>query len=227
MIVHKCDYQLLAPPETPYQPASVHPDEVVAARFATVARSARPRRFAFCQAISARTDTDDTVVRPMYQGLRNPDGSCVLLIAGQPYGYYRDIDAAFHHAQGDDLYLVWLEPEFDLPDAQQSVAAIESRENDPTVWMVALPFIAHGPADARIRALDIEDHLEPVTPGLTRRSALLITGTDPSRPVTLYCPIEPCMREPFHHGDHNPPAETDSKTASESMPDTPESEVPQ
>lgn len=217
MTVHKCDYQLLPPPETPYPPAREHPDEVVAARFATVARAARPRRFALCQAFPARPDTDDMIVRPMYQGLRNPDGTCVLLIAGQPYGYYRDIDAAFHHADCDELYLVWLEPEHDLPDAQASVAAVETRDNDASVWMVAVPFIAHGPTDARVRALEIADHLEPVTPGLTRRSALLITGTDPSRPVTLYCPIGDCLREPFHHGEHDP--------LPDSTPEVPEMEA--
>lgn len=204
MSVQKCDYQLIPPTDEAIPPAPEHPDPVVAAKFATVARSARPRRFAFCQAIPASPDTADVVVRPMYQGLRNPDGSCVLLLAGQPYGYYRSVDAAHHNANGTDLYLVWLEPEHDLPDGQEPVAAVESRENDASIWLVALPFVAHGPADARIRALEMSDHLEPVTPGLTRRSALLFNGADPSQPVTLYCPVEPCMRAPFHLGNHQP-----------------------
>ena len=214
--VQKCDYQLLAPVES-YGVAREHPDPVVAARFVTVARSARPRRFAFCQAIPARPGTGDggggVVVRPMYQGLQNPDGTCVLLLAGQPYGYYRSVDAAYHHAKGTDLYLVWLEPDHDLPDAQQSIAACETRDNPPTVWLVALPFIAHGPVDARIRAIDTANHLQPVTPGLTRRSALLFNTTDPTQPITLYCPIHPCQREPFHPGNHHPPPpEPETKT---------------
>ena len=206
MSVQKCDYQLLPPPEEPYEPAREHPDALVRGRMASVARSARPRRFAFCQVIPARPDTDDVIVRPMFQGLRNPDGTCVLLLAGQPYGYYRNIDAAFHHTCRTDLYLVWLERQHDLPDAQETAAAVESREADTSIWLVALPFIAHGPADARVRALETADHLEPITPGLTRRSALLFNGCDPTQPVTLYCPVDPCLREPFHHGDHNPTA---------------------
>lgn len=145
----------------------------------------------------------------MYQGLRNPDGTVVLLLAGQPYGYYRSVDAAYHHAKGTDLYLVWLEPEHDLPDAQESTASVESRENTGSIWLVALPFIAHGPTDARVRALETSDHLEPITPGLTRRSALLFNGTDPSQPVTLFCPVDPCQREPFHAGNHAPEPEVE------------------
>lgn len=210
MSVQKCDYQLIPPTEDDDPAAPEHPDPLVAARLATVARSARPRRFAFCPAIPARPDTDDVVVRPMYQGLRNPDGSCVLLLAGQPYGYYRSVDAAYRHATGTDLYLVWLEPEHDLPDAVDSAANVEARENDAAMWLVALPYVAHGPTDARIRGIEIAHHVEPVTPGMTRRSAFLINGEDPGVPITLFCPMEDCMRAPFHLGSHEPEVEPES-----------------
>jgi len=229
MSVQKCDYQLIPPTAEQYPPAPVHPDPVVEARFATVARAGRPRRFAFCQAIPAQPDSSDVVVRPMYQGLRNPDGTCVLLMAGQPYGYYRNVDAAHHHVQGDDLYLVWLEPEQDLPDAADSIANIEARQNDASIWLVALPFLAHGPTDARTRAIDTAAHLEPVTPGLTRQSAILLSGDNPGTPITLYCPIHPCLREPFHHGDHDPALDIEpaSVSDSKSAPEDAESTVPQ
>jgi len=210
MSVQKCDYQLIPPTTGEYPSASQHPDPVISARFATVARAGRPRRFALCQAIPAHHGNDDFVVRPMYQGLCNPDGTCVLLMAGQPYGYYQSVDAAHHHAQGDELYLVWLEPELDLPDAADSTANVEARENDPSIWLVALPFLAHGPTDARTRAIDTATFLEPVTPGLTRQSAILLSGENPGTPITLFCPIAPCLREPFHHGDHDPAPEAAS-----------------
>jgi|GEM_PF-2259879 len=207
MSVQKCDYQLVPPITGEYPSAPIHPDPVLEARFVTVARFSRPRRFALCQAIPAQPGNDDFLVRPMYQGLRNPDGTCVLLLAGQPYGYYQSVDAACHHAAGDELYLVWLEPELDLPDAADSVANIEARENEPSIWLVALPFLAHGPTDARTRAIDTAAHLEPVTPGLTRQSAILLSGENPGTPITLFCPIQPCLREPFHHGNHDPSPE--------------------
>ncbi|MFD0556997.1 hypothetical protein FB566_2249 [Stackebrandtia endophytica] len=216
MSVSKCDYQLIPPTNSEYPPAPVHPDPVVEARFVTVARTARPRRFAFCQAIPAHPGNGDVVVRPMYQGLRNPDGTCVLLLAGQPYGYYQSVDAAHHHAQGDDLYLVWLEPDHDLPDAADSVANVEARDNDASYWLVALPFIAHGPTDARTKAIDTASFLEPVTPGLMREATILLSGDNPTNPITLFCPIEPCMREPFHHGEHQPAPETERSGESES-----------
>ena len=174
---------------------------------ATAARSARPRRFAFCQATPIGPGSDEVSVRAVYQGFQNPDGSCVLLLSGQPYGYYQSIDAAFHYATGSNLYLAWLEPDHALPDGQEPTAAVEARHNPASVWLVALPFIAHGPHDARLRALETAAHLEPTTPGLTRRSALLFNGEDPTQPVTLFCPIEPCMRPPFHHGQHHPETE--------------------
>ncbi|MFD0557802.1 hypothetical protein FB566_3088 [Stackebrandtia endophytica] len=204
MTIKPCDFQILSPTNEPLPVAPEHPDPVIAAQFATVARSARPRRFALCQAIPARPDTDEVVVRPMYQGLRNPDGSCVLLMAGQPYGYYQSVDAAYRHAEGTDLYLVWLEPEPTLPDATETSANVEARENEPEMWLVAMPFLSHGPNDARLRAIEIAEYCEPSTPGLHRQSALLLSGDDPTRPITVFCPIAPCMREPFHHGDHEP-----------------------
>ncbi|MFD0560050.1 hypothetical protein FB566_4043 [Stackebrandtia endophytica] len=207
MSVSKCDYQLIPPTTSKYPPAPVHPDPVIEAQFVTVARSARPRRFAFCQAIPAQPGNGDVVVRPMYQGLLNPDGTCVLLMAGQPYGYYQSVDAAHHHVQGDDLYLVWLEPALDLPDAADPVANVEARDNDASYWLVALPFIAHGPTDARNKAIDTASFLEPITPGLIREATILLSGDNPTNPITLFCPIPPCMREPFHHGDHEPKAE--------------------
>ena len=207
MSVGKCDYQLLTPGPGSFEPAPVYPDLVVAARMATAARSARPRRFAFCQATPIGPGSDEVSVRAVYQGFQNPDGSCVLLLSGQPYGYYQSIDAAFHYATGSNLYLTWLEPDHALPDGQEPTAAVEARHNPASVWLVALPFIAHGPHDARLRALETAAHLEPTTPGLTRRSALLFNGEDPTQPVTLFCPIEPCMRPPFHHGQHHPETE--------------------
>ena len=207
MSVGKCDYQLLTPGVGRFEPAPVYPDLVVAARMATAARSARPRRFAFCQATPIGPGSDEVSVRAVYQGFQNPDGSCVLLLSGQPYGYYQSIDAAFHYATGSNLYLAWLEPDHALPDGQEPTAAVEARHNPASVWLVALPFIAHGPHDARLRALETAAHLEPTTPGLTRRSALLFNGEDPTQPVTLFCPIEPCMRPPFHHGQHHPDPE--------------------
>ena len=207
MSVGKCDYQLLTPGVGRFEPAPVYPDLVVAARMATAARSARPRRFAFCQATPIGPGSDEVSVRAVYQGFQNPDGSCVLLLSGQPYGYYQSIDAAFHYATGSHLYLTWLEPDHALPDGQEPTAAVEARHNPASVWLVALPFIAHGPHDARLRALETAAHLEPTTPGLTRRSALLFNGEDPTQPVTLFCPIEPCMRPPFHHGQHHPETE--------------------
>ena len=150
MSVGKCDYQLLTPGVGRFEPAPVYPDLVVAARMATAARSARPRRFAFCQATPIGPGSDEVSVRAVYQGFQNPDGSCVLLLSGQPYGYYQSIDAAFHYATGSHLYLTWLEPEFHLPDGQEPTAAVEARHNPASVWLVALPFIAHGPHDARL-----------------------------------------------------------------------------
>ncbi|GAA4915181.1 hypothetical protein LX16_4230 [Stackebrandtia albiflava] len=190
----------------PTRPAPEHPDPAVAARLATVARRVRPRRFALCQAIPAGPDVDDLVVRPQYQGLQNPDGSCVLLIAGQPYGWYRSIDAAYAHAEGTDLWLVWLDPEPGPPEAESAAALDEARDGDVGTWLVGLPFLAHGPNDARIRAIEMAHHLEPATPGLSRRSALLFTGDDPLNPITLYCPTAPCARRPFHDGEHLPPS---------------------
>lgn len=235
MSVHQCDYQLLPPSADSYPSAPTHPDPVIAAQLATVAATARGRRFAFCQVIPARPDATDVVVRPMYQGIQNPDGTCVLLMAGQPYGYYRSIDAAHAHTGRDDLYLTWAEPDGELPDSARSVAAVESRENEVSLWLVALPFLAHGPTDARTRAIDTAAFLEPVTPGLTRQSAMLLSGDNPTSPITLYCPIEPCLREPFHHGDHEPSPDTRlTKTAPEvealaptGEPDTVETEAPQ
>ena len=219
MSVGKCDYQLLTPGPGSFEPAPVYPDLIVAARMATAARSARPRRFAFCQAAPVGPGSDEVSVRAVYQGFQNPDGSCVLLLSGQPYGYYQSIDAAFHYATGSNLYLAWLEPEFHLPDGQEPTAAVEARHNPASVWLVALPFIAHGPHDARLRALETAAHLEPTTPGLTRRSALLFNGEDPTQPVTLFCPIEPCMRPPFHHGQHHPETELpEPETETETRP---------
>ena len=220
MSVGKCDYQLLTPGVGRFEPAPVYPDLVVAARMATAARSARPRRFAFCQATPIGPGSDEVSVRAVYQGFQNPDGSCVLLLSGQPYGYYQSIDAAFHYATGSHLYLTWLEPDHALPDGQEPTAAVEARHNPASVWLVALPFIAHGPHDARLRALETAAHLEPTTPGLTRRSALLFNGEDPTQPVTLFCPIEPCMRPPFHHGQHHPETEL-PKPEAETRPPEP------
>ncbi|MFD0556710.1 hypothetical protein FB566_1957 [Stackebrandtia endophytica] len=217
MSVSKCDYQLIPPTAESYPPAPTHPDPVVAARIATVATASRGRRFAFCQVIPARPDSTEVLVRPMHQGIQNPDGTCVLLLAGQPYGYYQSIDAAYHHAGRDDLYLSWAEPDRNLPDSARDVANIEARENDASYWLVALPFIAHGPTDARTKAIDTASYLEPVTPGLMREATILLSGDNPTNPITLFCPIPPCMREPFHHGEHQPgpEAEPQGETASE------------
>ncbi|MFD0558106.1 hypothetical protein FB566_3399 [Stackebrandtia endophytica] len=215
MSVSKCDYQLIPPTTESYSPAPVHPDPVVAARIATVATASRGRRFAFCQVIPARPDTTEVLVRPMYQGIQNPDGTCVLLLAGQPYGYYQSIDAAYHHTGRDDLFLSWAEPEPRLPDSARDIANIEARENDATYWLVALPFIAHGPTDARTKAIDTATFLEPVTPGLMREATILLSGDNPTNPITLFCPIEPCMREPFHHGEHQPTTEPEPEADTE------------
>ncbi|MFD0557687.1 hypothetical protein FB566_2973 [Stackebrandtia endophytica] len=220
MSVSKCDYQLIPPTTSEYPPAPTHPDPVVAARIATVATASRGRRFAFCQVIPARPDSTEVLVRPMYQGIQNPDATCVLLLAGQPYGYYQSIDAAYHHTGRDDLYLSWAEPEPMLPDSARDIANIEARENEATYWLVALPFIAHGPTDARTKAIDTASFLEPITPGLMREATILLSGDNPTNPITLFCPIEPCKREPFHHGDHDPAPESETEPPVESTPGT-------
>jgi len=224
MPIHTCDYQLI-PPTEDYPPAPTASDPVLAALLATETASARGRRFAFCQVIPVDRDSTEVMVKVLYQGIQNPDGTCILMLAGQPYGYYQSIDAAHHHTRRDDLYLSWAEPDRDLPDAIRSVAHIETRENDPSIWLVALPFLAHGPTDARARAIDTATFLEPATPGLTRESAILLSGDNPGTPITLYCPISPCLREPFHHGEHQPKAEDTVEDTEDTAEHTAESEA--
>jgi hypothetical protein len=99
------------------------------------------------------------------------------------------------------MYLVWTEP---ANPPHHSNANLEAAQGEPTIWCVLLPFQAHGPHDARIRAVEIATAFEETTPGLTRQMALISDAQAGSVPISLFCLTPGCLREPYHHGDHQP-----------------------
>jgi hypothetical protein len=168
------------------------------AKLATAARSQRGRRFAICEI----TETPDGQrARVAFQGVQANDGSCVLLDVGRPVGWYTTVNSAFAHRGRDGMTLVWTEP---ANPPNHSAANLEAAQGDPTIWCVLLPFQAHGPHDARIRAIEIATAFEETTPGLTREMAMLCDAQAGIAPMTLFCPVPGCLREPYHHGDHAP-----------------------
>jgi hypothetical protein len=198
MLLRTCDVEFLSPGEDPPPPAPVCEDMSLHAKLATAARSQRGRRFAFCEI----TDTPDGPrARVAFQGVQANDGSCVLLDVGRPVGWYTTVDSAFAHRGREGMSLVWTEP---ANPPNHSAANLEAADNDATIWCVLLPFQAHGPHDARIRAIEIATAFEETTPGLTREMAMLCDAQASGQPITLFCPTPGCLREPYHHGDHQP-----------------------
>ena len=99
------------------------------------------------------------------------------------------------------MYLVWTEPS---NPPHHSNANLEAAQGETTIWCVLLPYRAHGPHDARIRAIELATAFEETTPGLTREMAMLCDAQASGQPITLFCPEPGCLREPYHHGDHAP-----------------------
>jgi hypothetical protein len=148
------------------------------------------------------TDTPDGPrARVAFQGIQANDGSCVLLDVGRPVGWYTTVDSAFAHRGREGMSLVWTEP---VNPPNHSAANLEAAQGEPSIWCVLLPFQAHGPHDARIRAIEIATAFEETVPGLTREMALISDAQAGIAPMTLFCPIPGCLREPYHHGDHAP-----------------------
>ena len=198
MLLRTCDVEFVAPNEDPPPPAPVCGDTSVHAKLATAARSQRGRRFALCEV----TDSGEEMrTRVAFQGVQANDGSCVLLDVGRPVGWYTTVDSAFAHRGRDGMFLVWTEP---ANPPNHSAANLEAAQGDPSIWCVLLPFQAHGPHDARIRAIEIATAFEETVPGLTREMALISDAQAGIAPMTLFCPVPGCLREPYHHGPHEP-----------------------
>jgi hypothetical protein len=196
MLLRTCDVQFLQPEEDPPPPAPVCEDVVLQAKLATAARAQRGRRFAFCELIEPSAGVQGKVV---FQGVQANDGSCVLLDVGRPVGWYTSVDTAFAHRGREGMFLVWTEP---ANPPRHSSASLEAAHGDATIWCVLLPYKAHGPHDARIRAIEIATAFEETVPGLTREMAMISDAQAGIAPMTLFCPTPGCLREPYHHGDH-------------------------
>ncbi|HZE42052.1 MAG TPA: hypothetical protein VE172_24920 [Stackebrandtia sp.] len=220
MLLRTCDVEFLEPNEDPPPPAPICHDVAMQAKLATAARSQRGRRFAFCEF----TDTaDGPRARVAFQGIQANDGSCVLLDVGRPVGWYTTVDSAFAHRGRDGMSLVWTEP---ANPPNHSAANLEAAQAEATIWCVLLPYRAHGPHDARIRAIEIATAFEETTPGLTRQMALISDAQAGTVPISLFCPTPGCMREPYHHGDHAPANTEPDNGAADHTPTTDAAEEP-
>jgi hypothetical protein len=151
-----------------------------------------------------------------FQGVQANDGSCVLLDVGRPVGWYTSVDSAFAHRGRDGMFLVWTEP---ANPPHHSAANLEAAQGEATIWCVLLPYKAHGPHDARIRAIELATAFEETTPGLTREMAMLCDAQSSGQPITLFCPTPGCLREPYHHGDHAPANTEPENGAADGDPD--------
>ncbi|HZE41071.1 MAG TPA: hypothetical protein VE172_19910 [Stackebrandtia sp.] len=220
MLLRTCDVEFLAPDEDPPPPAPVCEDMSLHAKLATAARSQRGRRFAFCEV----TDSGEEIrTRVAFQGIQANDGTCVLLDVGRPVGWYTSVDSAFAHRGREGMSVVWTEP---VNPPNHSAANLEAAQGDPSIWCVLLPFQAHGPHDARIRAIEIATAFEETTPGLTREMALISDAQAGIAPMTLFCPVPGCLREPYHHGDHAPAISEQENGAADGDPTSDAAEEP-
>lgn len=165
MSVRHCEFQIIAPEEFAPEPAPTHPDPATRERMASACRDRRPRRFAFCEV--ARTAACGPTARPVYHGLRNSDGACVLLLDGKPYGWYRSVDSAFAHLHRDDLWLLWLDQ---APAAAAASGRGELPEFGGAQWDAAVRNMAasHAPQRFAVVGHDVK----------TRDSAILAWGFD-------------------------------------------------
>lgn len=172
MPITPCDYELIPPGRCSDDPNAetelVHADVAITARAMTLARSRWSRRFVFFEVIDDDTAAHGCIVFPVYYGFHNvTDGSAVILHSGQPRGWYRSLTSAWRHLKRRHaMYLAWLEPDPNLPREDVSTAENETLHNPASTWYLTIPFLAHGPMDAGIRAVDATRELRSCLPGL-------------------------------------------------------------
>ncbi|GAA4914540.1 hypothetical protein LX16_5190 [Stackebrandtia albiflava] len=199
MVIRRCDYEIHRPDADPPE-ATGHPDPEVQARLVAAVRAKRPRRFAFVQA--ATHPDHRTEIGLIVHGIRHVDGSAVLLgDGGHPFGWYVSVDSALARMPLPGMHLVWVDADRDT--ALCSDAAVEAERQDGRYWIVSLPLIAFGAADARARALDILDVVAESEPGLLRQGTTVCHES--GSPMSLFCEREGCLRPPFHDGAHDVP----------------------